>query len=781
MPGKSKLAKLRALNQNFRGGKGDRRKSELAKQSRELGPDPVPHAGVMAASAAPPVVIAAPPVAQAALWPAAIDCFENTAQGDCAVLGVEHWISDPCHVVRRWDCGTPYYHKVAAAEHEEMLNFRRRMSRGFMSLGEAERATIVTGLLEDLAPGKQNDEGVCELFEEAGKYVGDPGFRCLSLDLQHPILVISPNFNTKVWWHHLYGYAENPDADCIGLLFNGLTDERGHTMSLSDVWLREHAEAAGLGHVNFRAPGKKWTTKNQVTVQLNDFLDNPVLKRPAGPAIPPVMARPVGAGVKANIAADGSNAVIVDPVVPRKSNRKADLQPPNRKQGSLGEHLTAERFWWIDEKAVLEPWGRLRSITLTDAGAKHYWDSIMLLVACVDQAHALTLTPEERNNPLLQHKHTTLFENLQVGYLAIFNIRKWFVDHIAGTLQKNGQARKKSYFDTLKRRLNAMAYAFVWPKLETDDQWNRYMADLNNIRTDAGTAALAIQPRTGPAGSAWVVDPSMAAGGYYVAPPKANWHTMMGNIALKEKVVGGCEYELALLMSRRGKKSRRLNRSGASADDLQKEIDKAERLLALAKQDLLVGYLELWDCDRSSDLRKLVVNWDIGEVLTPSGSMELHMFPQTSKTQWRQEAAIGGGTEVGKVQHQRIYDLYKDFLRRHRPILIKDMGLHGTHHKKWSDVQDGVGADKLVTLFPGFWDDSQQSRFNQCIFRALGCGEIRCRRILNTEFMKHRKQYRILRQAVDQSLHHSAEMTDRVYLAGQRNLLNPMQAELFGW
>ena len=184
---------------------------------------------------------------------------------------------------------------------------------------------------------------------------------------------------------------------------------------------------------------------------------------------------------------------------------------------------------------------------------------------------------------------------------------------------------------------------------------------------------------------------------------------------------------------------------------------------------------------RTSDLRRLVVNWDIGEILSAEGSYQLHCWPQSTKTLWRQDKAIGSSGEVGKVLHQRIYDLCTDYLARHYQVIVDNMGPHARHHKSWSTEVDGDGADRSRTLFPGYWDGTQRSRFNRLVHRSLGCGLHIVRQTLNKRFMQAHQEWNITRQAVDQQLLHSADVSDRVYLSGLRNTLNPLQSHLYGW
>ena len=106
-------------------------------------------------------------------------------------------------------------------------------------------------------------------------------------------------------------------------------------------------------------------------------------------------------------------------------------------------------------------------------------------------------------------------------------------------------------------------------------------------------------------------------------------------------------------------------------------------------------------------------------------------------------------------------------------------GLHAPHHKTWTQA-DSEGAERLKTLFPGFWEVTQMSRFNRIIQRSLGCGLQKVWRILNKKFMQAAPDWQIARQSVDQQLLHSAEMSDKVCLAGLRNTLNPCKPTCTG-
>ncbi|CAK0870006.1 unnamed protein product, partial [Prorocentrum cordatum] len=184
-------------------------------------------------------------------------------------------------------------------------------------------------------------------------------------------------------------------------------------------------------------------------------------------------------------------------------------------------------------------------------------------------------------------------------YLEITNLEEYF-DHLGKTPLSNkaGQvsAVSKAWLDTVKQSLNSLVACFVVPGMEEQAKLV-YKKRFDTARSKAGQTAqdLAVPKHKG---DIYVPDASRPEGGYWVKKPQATLETMLAHVSLHEEKVQRLEYDLAKL----------------THGNKKVEKDKVEAVkLALAKrkQQLLAGYLLLWTCERTSDLRKLVVNWDI--------------------------------------------------------------------------------------------------------------------------------------------------------------------------
>ena len=151
------------------------------------------------------------------------------------------------------------------------------------------------------------------------------------------------------------------------------------------------------------------------------------------------------------------------------------------------------------------------------------------------------------------------------------------------------------------------------------------------------------------------------------------------------------------------------------------------------------------------------------------------------KTQWRQSTAQQI-CDVGKEMHPRLQTLYEDYLHRHRPIIIANLGPRAKHDISFTDAKHGPGASKCFTLFPGFWAQSQTHSFSTRMFEAvLGSTERVVRKVQSKEFGAHRKDWGLQPEAIAQQLHHSVQVDEAVYKQGLRNTCNEMQAWLYGW
>ena len=238
-----------------------------------------------------------------------------------------------------------------------------------------------------------------------------------------------------------------------------------------------------------------------------------------------------------------------------------------------------------------------------------------------------------------------------------------------------------------------------------------------------------------------------------------------------ENMAADLEYKAAVASN--ADKPKRAKKEKEPSDALH----KVKLQLAEAKMALLAGYLAMWTCERTETRLRGSLCLFVSFFLVMSAVYRKDLGHSAACG----ELGHRGGALPGRVlptpMLAAIYDALAPGPCHWESRIVEHLGVHARHRKTWSIEVDGEGADRLKTLFPGYWDQTQLSRFNRLIHRALGCGLQKQRRILNKRFMQDRDW----RQAVDQQLLHSAEMTDRVYMAGLRNTLNPMQAHLYGW
>ena len=158
--------------------------------------------------------------------------------------------------------------------------------------------------------------------------------------------------------------------------------------------------------------------------------------------------------------------------------------------------------------------------------------------------------------------------------------------------------------------------------------------------------------------------------------------------------------------------------------------------------------------------------------------------PIEDKTAWRLSSEVNTAEGAGKVLHPCLQQLCEDFLQRHRPVIRRNLGPKARFDITFTDETHGEGAGLCFTLFPGFWDDSQTSRFHsQCLKRVLGAGEQVVRNILSKALSNalSNSSSKVRESAVHQTLHRSKEVHDRVYLRGNANAANPLQAQVLGW
>ncbi|CAE7357383.1 unnamed protein product [Symbiodinium pilosum] len=101
--------------------------------------------------------------------------------------------------------------------------------------------------------------------------------------------------------------------------------------------------------------------------------------------------------------------------------------------------------------------------------------------------------------------------------------------------------------------------------------------------------------------------------------------------------------------------------------------------LARMKQAHLASLLLLWHSGRLSDIKNLVLNWDLRK--KTAHGMQWVMDPVELKTKWRAVDA----DDPGKILHKKVAEALSEFLRRHRPILLKSLGQRARHNVIFQD------------------------------------------------------------------------------------------------
>ena len=455
---------------------------------------------------------------------------------------------------------------------------------------------------------------------------------------------------------------------------------------------------------------------------------------------------------KGKMQADGARAQIVAPEVapslryPASSNLVKKWpqillcrgRPPSQKKRAETGYLEDERLWYING-AMHDPYGRLRSARLSDKSAASYWNRFLLYVAFVNERFG---------------KQDTVRAYLDAAF-----IEAYFSSIGEGVMKKGGSKEPASshWIDTVKRTLNSITYCFLWPHL-TQEQWLVYENRILQAKILASKAAQTMA-RQRQRGDLFVADAICPDGGFFVKKSKPTLETVLARVKLWEEKTNNLEFDF----------------------QANPESAKAALELAKAKMALLATQLLLWTGSRVGELRKLVVNWDVACVRESSGAENVYVAPVQDKTNWRQETHVQV-KDTGKILHSKVLSLYQDFLRRHRPVLMKNLGEKSRHHITFSDELHGAGASACFALFPGFWDDSQVSAFTQkLIVPVCGATERPVRRELSKNLSRNAKEWGIHKAAIHQSLHHSEEVHNQAYLAGMRNDVNELQAWLLSW
>lgn len=161
---------------------------------------------------------------------------------------------------------------------------------------------------------------------------------------------------------------------------------------------------------------------------------------------------------KAEIEADGAKAVIKPPLVP--PNKRVLVNRPDVRKRSLGEHLEAEKVWYLagayDDNGV-----PLRDANLSDRVAKEYFNRFLLLVAMVD-------AEEGEQDACWQY------------LLPIRHVSKWMLSFSSRPKNKAGDKYAASYVGSLRQAVHSMASCFVKPEIDWPE-WLKWEDDLKRI------------------------------------------------------------------------------------------------------------------------------------------------------------------------------------------------------------------------------------------------------------------------------------------------------------
>lgn len=79
--------------------------------------------------------------------------------------------------------------------------------------------------------------------------------------------------------------------------------------------------------------------------------------------------------------------------------------------------------------------------------------------------------------------------------------------------------------------------------------------------------------------------------------------------------------------------------------------------------------------------------------------------------------------DPGKILRTPVLTLYKEYIKRWRPVILRSAGDQAVHDRTFSEA-DGPGCSAMFTLFPGFFADGRHGAFlRQTFKRVLGVGE----------------------------------------------------------
>jgi hypothetical protein len=418
------------------------------------------------------------------------------------------------------------------------------------------------------------------------------------------------------------------------------------------------------------------------------------------------------------LAADRATASIVAPLV--ELPRRKEKTPPSRKKRADDMHLDTCRAFYVSggDHPVH---GRLRSATLSDEVAGSYWNRFLLFVRFVD------------DNADRSPAHGTVREYLQIKHLEAY------FKHLAATPIKTKSREtpvSTGWLDAVKRALNSLADVFVRPDC-TPHEWAAYTLRSQTAKSKAVKDTQAA-PKPRRADDQFEPDPSRPDGGVWIRMPPATLSDILTRLHLYETQVGRLEYKVSRAVAQQSPKYQRL------------ELELAE-----GKQGLLASKLLLWVGCRTSDVRCLVVNWDITTVRGPSGDEGVFVCPAQDKVHWRHSTA-SQVADAGKRLHPKLQALYEQYLAKHRPVLMKSLGHRAKWDRVFTDDKDGPGASRCFTLFPGYWDKHQTTTFTARFFmKVLGHRERAVRKVLSGTYNTHIHDWNLEKTAISQNLSHS--------------------------
>ena len=116
--------------------------------------------------------------------------------------------------------------------------------------------------------------------------------------------------------------------------------------------------------------------------------------------------------------------------------------------------------------------------------------------------------------------------------------------------------------------------------------------------------------------------------------------------------------------------------------------------------------------------------------------------------------------DVAKVLHPKVQACYEEYLRVHRPVLVKNLGDSAKYEPVFTDEEHGEGASRCFTLFPGYWPHSRLHAFTDNAFKTcIGALEQQTRRLMICACTPDlQRQRNVAKDALSQPFHHSEKV-----------------------